>query len=78
VVWKITSDPVMPVQICERLPRDSECWFRRYVVELLEEIASPVALPALLARLTDDRPALQAARQAIEKINRNKNCVVPT
>jgi hypothetical protein len=49
------------------------------VVELLEEIASPVALPALLARQTDDRPEVQAAaRQAIEKINPNKNCVVPT
>ena len=47
---------------------DSECWFRRYVVELLEETGAP-ALPALRGRLADKRAEVRsAARRAIERI----------
>lgn len=56
-----------------RLLTDSECWFRSHVVELLEEIATPAALPALRERLAHARPEVrQAAKRAIEKIGRNE------
>lgn len=68
-IWKITGDPVLSVEICERLLLDSECWMRRYTVELLDEIAHPAALPALHERLADDRAEVrEAARKAIERI----------
>lgn len=67
-VWKISGDPSVYIPICERLLLDQECWFRRHVVELLEEIADPAALPALRERLADARPEVrQAAALAIEK-----------
>lgn len=67
-IWKITSDPAIDILICERLLLDKECWFRRYVVELLEEIGSS-ALPALRGRLVDDRYEVrERARKAIERI----------
>ena len=69
-IWKITGDPILSVQICERLLLDSECWFRRYVVELLEEIPHPAALPALRGRMeADERPEVrERAQKAIERI----------
>lgn len=68
-IWKITGDPALYMPICERLLLDKECWFRRHVVELLDEIAHPAALPALQRRLSDDRPEVRvAARRATEKI----------
>ena len=68
-IWKITDDPAIYIPVCERLLLDSECWMRRYVVDLLEEIAHPAALPALLARLGDPRVEVRdAANRAIEKI----------
>lgn len=68
-IWKVTGDPAISVGMCERLLLDSECWFRRWVVELLEEIAHPAALPALHERLQDVRPEVRAAAErAIEKI----------
>lgn len=68
-IWEITGDPVLSVEICERLLLDSECWFRRYVVELLEEIGHPAALPALRGRIVDDRFEVRdAAKEALEKI----------
>ena len=68
-IWRITSDPSLPVEICERLLTDKECWFRRMVVELLEEIAHPAALHALQSRLVDDRHEVRsAAEKAIERI----------
>jgi len=67
-MWKISGDPSVCIPICERLLLDRECWFRRHVVELLEEIADPAALPALRERLADVRPEVrQAAVRAIEK-----------
>jgi HEAT repeat protein len=69
-IWKITNDPLLYIPICERLLGDSECWFRRHVVELLDEIAHPAALPALRERLGDVRPEVrEAAEKAIEKIS---------
>ena len=69
-IWKITNDPLLYIPICERLLNDSECWFRRQVVELLDEIAHPAALPALRERLADARPEVRkAAEKAIEKID---------
>jgi HEAT repeat protein len=62
-LWRITSDPVLSVPLCERLLLDLECWFRRWVVELLEEIAHPAALPALRERLDDSRPEVRAAAE---------------
>ena len=68
-LWKITSDPAIYMPICERLLLDSECWFRRYVVELLEEIGHPAAIPALRGRLVDDRYEVrEKARKAIGRI----------
>ena len=68
-IWKITFDPLLSVEICERLLLDTECWFRRYVVELLEEIADPAALPALRRRLVDERHEVrERAQKAIERI----------
>lgn len=68
-VWRITGDPSVYIPICERLLLDRECWFRRSVVELLEEIGDPAALPALRRRLADVRPEVQqAAAQAMAKI----------
>lgn len=68
-IWRITSDPALFIPICERLLADTECWFRRQVVELIEEIATPAALPALRERLADPRPEVrQAARKAMAKI----------
>jgi HEAT repeat protein len=62
------GDPSVYIPICERLLLDRECWFRRHVVELLEEIADPAALPALRERLADARPEVrQAAARTIEK-----------
>ena len=67
-IWKITGDPILPVEICGRLLLDSECWHRRMVIELLEEIGS-LALPALRGRLADERPEVRsAARNAIQGI----------
>ena len=68
-IWKITADPVMAIGLCERLLMDSECWFRRYVVELLEEIGHP-ALPALRERqVIDERYEVrERAARAIERI----------
>lgn len=68
-LWKITGDPAVCLPPCERLLADVECWFRRQVVELLEEIANPAALPALRERLGDVRPEVrQAARKAMARI----------
>jgi HEAT repeat protein len=68
-IWKITDDPTIYISICERLLGDSECWFRRHVVELLEEIAHPAAVPTLRERLGDVRFEVQEeARKAIQKI----------
>ncbi len=68
-IWKITGNPAFCIPICERLLDDSECWFRRHVVELLEEIAHPAALPALRERLGDVRSEVrEAAWKAIEEI----------
>jgi len=68
-VWKVSHDPLLYIPICERLLLDRECWFRRYVVELLEEIADPAALPALQRRLADVRPEVRdAAARAAAKI----------
>lgn len=68
-IWKITNDPVLSIDICERLLTDKECWFRRYIVELLEEIAHPAALPALRGRLVDERYEVrEKAEKAIERI----------
>ncbi|MFV1991834.1 MAG: HEAT repeat domain-containing protein [Acidimicrobiales bacterium] len=55
--------------MCERLLTDRECWHRRMVVELLDEIAHPAALKALRGRLVDDRHEVrETARKAIERI----------
>jgi len=68
-VWKITGDPALFIPICERLLADAECWFRRQVVEMIDEIGNPAALPALRQRLADVRPEVrQAARRAMAKI----------
>lgn len=67
-VWKVSHDPSLCIPICKQLLLDQECWFRRHVVELLEEIADPAALPALRERLGDVRQEVrQAAARAIEK-----------
>lgn len=69
-VWRISGDPSVYTPICERLLLDRECWFRRHVIELLEEIANPAALPALRERLADARPEVrQAAARAIAEID---------
>jgi HEAT repeat protein len=69
-IWKITGDPVLSVEICERLLHDSECWYRRWIVELLEEIADPAALDLLRERqFQDSRPEVrEAAARAIAEI----------
>lgn len=69
-LWKVTADPALFVPIFERLLADPECWFRRQVVEMIEEIGEPAALPALQERLANDvRPEVrQAAGKAIAKI----------
>lgn len=68
-IWRIGHDPSLYIPICKQLLLDRECWFRRHVVELLEEIANPAALPALRERLADARPEVrQAAVRAIAKI----------
>lgn len=68
-IWRIADDPAVFIPICERLLADRECWFRRHVIELIEEIGHPAALPALRERLADIRPEVaQAATQAIQKI----------
>lgn len=68
-LWKVSGDPARFLPICERLLADRECWFRRQVVELLEEIGHPAALPALQERLADVRLEVrQAAAQAMAKI----------
>jgi hypothetical protein len=68
-IWEITGDAGLCVPIWERLLADSECWARRYAVELMEEIAHPAAIPALQSRLDDSRVEVRrAARKAIEKI----------
>jgi len=67
--WKISGDPSVYIPICKQLLLDQECWFRRHVVELLEEVANPAALPALRERLVDARPEVrQVAVRAIAKI----------
>lgn len=67
-ISKISEDASLYMPICKQLLLDRECWFRRHVVELLEEIATPAALSALRGRLTDARPEVrQAAAQAIQK-----------
>jgi HEAT repeat protein len=69
-IWKVTGDPALSVQICERFLHDREFWFRRWLCELLEEIAHPAALPALRERLADDHPEVrEAAERAIERIS---------
>lgn len=68
-LWKVSGDPALYIPICERLLLDSECWFRRHVVELLEEIAHPAAVPALRERFGDVRHEVrEAAQRAIVKI----------
>jgi len=68
-IWKISNDPSLYIPICPRLFTDSECWFRRHVVELLEEIATPAALSALQERLGDIRfEVRQAAARAMAKV----------
>jgi len=68
-IWKITGDPTLFLPICERLLADAECWFRRQVVEMIEEIGDPAVLPALRERLADIRPEVrQAAARTMAKI----------
>lgn len=68
-ISKISEDASVYMPVCKRLLLDRECWFRRHVVELLEEIADPTALPALRERLEDVRPEVrEAAERAMSKI----------
>jgi HEAT repeat protein len=72
-VWRITGDPALYIPIFERLLADTECWFRRHVVELLDEIGHPAALSALRERLADVRTEVrEAARRAMAKIGRGQ------
>jgi HEAT repeat protein len=67
-IWKITHEPA--IEIWERLLGDRECWFRRQVVEFLEEAGHAAALDLLRERqLQDSRPEVrEAAARAIAEI----------
>ena len=67
-IWRITHEPV--IGVWERLLGDRECWFRRQVVEFLEDAGHPAALDLLRERqMHDSRPEVQqAGRKAIAKI----------
>lgn len=68
-LWKTSGDPAVCLPPCERLLADAECWFRRQVVEMIEEIGDPAVLPALRERLADGRPEVgEAAKRAIMKV----------
>jgi HEAT repeat protein len=67
-IWRITHEPAL--EIWERLLGDRECWFRRQVVEFLEEAGHAATLDLLRERqLQDSRPEVrEAAARAIAKI----------
>jgi HEAT repeat protein len=67
-IWKITHAPA--IEVWERLLGDKECWFRRQVVEFLEDAGHPAALDLLRERqLQDSRPEVrEVAARAIRRI----------